>query len=93
MHKHILFISQADCEPPHFSLGGEYTLPEKMPGARVLREGGNGLVLEVTVQVTMSAGFIPASILATLTSVFSSSGPSVCCQEDCVPLARGVDHA
>ena len=30
-----------------FVIGQVYTQPNALPGARVLREGGNGLILEV----------------------------------------------
>ena len=35
----------------HYSLGMEYPLPDTVAGARILREGGNGLVLEVSIKV------------------------------------------
>lgn len=34
-----------------FRQGEVYSLPESLPGVRVLREGGNGLILEATVHV------------------------------------------
>ena len=41
----FVLIIQGDGDK--FVVGRVYTLPHLLPGARVLREGGNGTVLEV----------------------------------------------
>ena len=50
--KKIIFLTLSLSPPPQgdgikFVIGQVYTQPNALPGARVLREGGNGLILEV----------------------------------------------